>query len=275
MGIVFGYARVSTDDQDMALQVAALEKYGVQHIFSEHASGKTMERKSLKRVIKVMRSGDTLVVWKLDRLGRTLPGVLEMIEQLNKDNINLVSLTESFDTTSPMGKAFLQIALVFAELERNMISQRTKAGMAARKAADPSVKWGAKHFLSDFPERMKHVQGLYNAGEFSLEDRPSEKNPDAVIVKGMTAASLMAEVNAINVKAAKKVGNAETIRRWLRDGAPGLVRSTKEENSAMQKAFERGQEDWRNNKFDNPYPSASPLHDYWEQGQEQARSDHY
>lgn len=225
MGMMFGYARVSTDDQEMALQVAALKKHGVEHIFSEHASGKSMERKSLKRVVKVMRAGDTLVVWKLGRLGRTLTGVLEMIEALNRDGINLVSLTESFDTTSPMGKAFLQIALVFAELERNMISERTKAGMAARKAADPTVKWGARHFLDDYPERMAHVQGLYNAGYFAIEDRPNTKNPEAVIVKGMTAATLMAEVNAVKTKdKARSLKNAETIRRWLRAGAPGLKR---------------------------------------------------
>lgn len=226
MGRLFGYARVSTDDQDLALQLAALARHGVpeNYIFSEHASGKTMQRAALKRVVKVMRPGDTLVVWKLDRLGRTLTGVLEMIEALAKDGIDLISVTESFNTQTPMGKAFLQIALVFAELERNMISERTKAGMAARKAADPTVKWGMKHFLADFPDRMKHVQGLYNAGEFTLEARPSEKHPGALFMKGMTAAALMAEVNAVKVKGGRPIKNAETVRRWLREGAPGLTR---------------------------------------------------
>lgn len=207
-----------------------MQRHGIPltHIFSEHASGKSMQRKKLTLVVKVMREGDTLVVWKLDRLGRTLTGVLEMIERLNKEGIGLISLTESFDTTTPMGKAFLQIALVFAELERNMISERTKAGMAARKAADPDVKWGAKHFLADYPARMEHLQGLYNAGEFSLVDRPNEKHPSAVISKGINAAGLTAEVNAVKVKGAKPVGNVETIRRWLRQGAPGLDRTTKE-----------------------------------------------
>lgn len=224
MNKTFGYARVSTDDQDMALQVAALEKFGVDHTFSEHASGKNMQRKQIARVVKQMRRGDTLVVWKLDRLGRTLTGVLEMIEQLNRDGINLVSLTESFDTTTPMGKAFLQIALVFAELERNMISERTKAGMAARKAADPNVKWGSKHILRDYPKHLEHIQGLYNVGEFSLEDRPTEKWPNAVISKGMTAAMLLAEINAVRAKGVKAFKSPETVRRWLREGAPGLVR---------------------------------------------------
>lgn len=221
MGYVFGYARVSTDDQDLTLQESALLKYGVQpnHIFSEHASGKNMQRKELRLLVKVMREGDTLVVWKLDRLGRTLTGVLEMIEKLSRDGIALVSITEHFDTTSPMGKAFLQIALVFAELERNMISERTKAGMAARKAEDPDIKWGAKHFLRDHPERMAHVQGLYNAGHFALEPRGEG---GGYKIKGMSAAALMNEVNAIKAKGARKVKNAETVRRWLREGAPGL-----------------------------------------------------
>lgn len=225
--MTFGYARVSTDDQDLTLQIAALEKHGIPPdlIFSEHASGGSMQRKSLAMVLKVLREGDTLVVWKLDRLGRTLTGVLETIEKLNRDGIALVSLTESFDTATPMGKAFLQIALVFAELERNMVSERTKAGMAARKAADPDVKWGAKHFLNDYPERLVHVQRLFDAGQFKLVDRPSETNPSAVFLKGMTAAGLMAEINAVKVEGAKPVGNAETIRRWLRAGAPGLERN--------------------------------------------------
>jgi len=220
MSITFGYARVSTDDQDLTLQEAALKRHGILpvHMFSEHASGKNMERKELKLVVRLMRRGDTLVVWKLDRLGRTLSGVLEMIEKLNKDGIALVSLTESFDTTTPMGKAFLQIALVFAELERNMISERTKAGMAARKAADPDVKWGAKKAIEEHPKRLAHLQGLYNAGEFTVE--PREKG--GLKWKGMTAKAFVAEINAADKKA-RPVKNTATIERWFHAGAPGLV----------------------------------------------------
>lgn len=219
MSRTYGYARVSTDDQDLTLQVQALERFGVDHMFSEHASGKNMERKELKSVVKIMRPGDTLVVWKLDRLGRTLTGVLEMIEALNRDNINFVSVTESFDTTTPMGKAFLQIAMVFAELERNMISERTKAGMAARKAADPDVKWGAKKAIEEHPKRLAHLQGLYNAGEFTVEPRAA----GGLKWKGMTAKAFVAEVNAADPKA-RKVKSTATIERWFHAGAPGLAR---------------------------------------------------
>lgn len=208
------------------MQIAALKRYGVpqEWIYVEHASGGTMKRKQLSRLMRSMRDEDTLVVWKLDRLGRTLKGVLEMLEKIEAEGIKFVSITESFDTSSPMGKAMLQMAMVFAELERSMISERTKAGMAARKAANPDVKWGMKHFLSDFPKRMEHVQGLYNAGHFTVEPRPSKTSPDAVVAKGMTAAALMAEVNAVKEKGARDVQSAETVRRWLRQGAPGLVR---------------------------------------------------
>lgn len=104
-----------------------------------------------------------------------------------------------------------------------MISERTKAGMAARKAADPTVKWGSKHILRDYPNHMAHLQGLYNAGEFTLDPRPTKKWPSAVVSKGMTAAALLAEVNAVRAKGVKAFKSPETIRRWLREGAPGLV----------------------------------------------------
>lgn len=221
---MFGYARVSTDDQDLTLQLAALIRHGVpeDYIYSEHASGKTMQRRALSRVVRVMRPGDTLVVWKLDRLGRTLTGVLEMIEGLAKDGIDLISVTESFNTQTPMGKAFLQIALVFAELERNMISERTKAGMSARKAADPNVKWGAKKAIEEHPKRLAHLQGLYNAGEFTIEPRAA----GGFKWKGMTAKTFVAEINAADKKA-RPVKSAATIERWFHAGAPGLVHDVK------------------------------------------------
>nr|WP_321252921.1 hypothetical protein [uncultured Ruegeria sp.] len=105
-----------------------------------------------------------------------------------------------------------------------MISERTKAGMAARKAADPDVKWGAKHWFLDHPKRQKHIQGLYNAGEFHLVSRAA----GGVMIKSVTAGALMAEANAADPDA-KPVKNAESIRRWLREGAKGLVYSLEQD----------------------------------------------
>ena len=223
---LIGYARVSTDDQELRLQIDALTRYGVppDQIIQEKSSGGKMDRKGLRFLLKALREGDRVVVWKLDRLGRSLTGVIEVVEQIHAAGAELHSITEKIDTSSAMGRAFFHITLVFAELERSMISERTKAGMAARKAADPTIKWGSKHLITDYPKRMKHVQGLYNAGYFTLEDRPSETHPDAVISKGMTAGTLMAEINAVDVKDAPKIKNAETVRRWLRAGATGLTR---------------------------------------------------
>lgn len=201
----YGYARVSTDDQDLTLQVNALEKYGVDFIFSEHASGKNMRRKGLKRALKVIRSGDTLVVWKLDRLGRDLSGVLATIKAMDDQGISLVSLTEQFDTQTPMGKAFMQIALVFAELERNMISERTKAGMAAGRAA--GKRFGRSHSIRDFPKRIALLNKLDAAGE--LRDADGELR--------MSAQSLADRLNACDTKA-PVISNPETVRRWKREG---------------------------------------------------------
>ena len=220
-GRLFGYARVSTDDQDLRLQMQALEKYGVpeQRIYSEHASGKTVNRKAMNRVIRVMRSGDVLVVWKLDRLGRDMMGVYQMVEALHKGGIELVSLTEKVDTQSPMGKAFFQIGLVFAELERNMISERTKAGIAAAKAA--GSKFGRKPMIwgndNGSVKRLAYLQKLEDDGKL----RELHGDQWVLIPK---AKDLMAELNKPSrmSKDDKLIVNPETVRRWQREGFQGL-----------------------------------------------------
>jgi DNA invertase Pin-like site-specific DNA recombinase len=203
---LYGYARVSTEDQDLTLQRDALERYGVdpEWIYEEKASGGSMNRKVLARLLRSMRSEDTLVVWKLDRLGRSLSGVLEVLAQIESDGIHFVSVTESFDTSSPLGKAMLQICLVFAEMERNMISERTKAGMAIRKAQ--GVRFGAKHMIMDSPKRMAFLRQLEAEGE--LRDETGKQ-------LAVDANWLMNQLNAKD-KQAKQIKNAETVRRWAR-----------------------------------------------------------
>ncbi|MEY1555349.1 recombinase family protein [Yoonia sp. R2331] len=218
---LIGYARVSTEDQDLRLQVQAMERYGVPpgRIIKEKMSGKSLRGRKLNTALKYLRPGDRIVVWKLDRLARSVKDMIRVVETIEKAGADLVSLTEGVDTSTAMGRFFFHIIASIAELERGMISERTKAGMAARKAKDPDVKWGAKHWFDDFPKRRKHVQGLYNAGEFTLQ--PNGKG--GVKIKGMSALALMAEINAPGVIGdALPVKNAETIRRWLRAGAPGL-----------------------------------------------------
>ena len=137
-----GYARVSSITQDIELQKGALEKAGCQKIFSESVSGKDNNRTQLKAMIELLREGDIVVVYKIDRIARSLKGLIEIVESLNEKKVHLVSLDsgDRVDTTSPMGRAFFQIAGVFAELERGMIESRTKAGI--EKARLEGVKFG-------------------------------------------------------------------------------------------------------------------------------------
>lgn len=201
----------------MRLQIQALTKYGIPEnlIFEEKKSGKSVDRAILNLVRKILRSGDTLVVWKLDRLGRDLTGVLGVIEEMSAHGIELVSLTEKFDTTSAMGKAFLQISLVFAELERNMISERTKAGIAAKRArlTEAGREWGRKHMIRNNEARMDHMVTLVKAGVLWFDDEG--------FLVGLTAEQLRQELNEAdklaNGKKAKPIKSVESVRRYLRE----------------------------------------------------------
>jgi len=137
-----GYARVSSNSQDLQLQTQALLDAGCKKIFSESVSGKDNNRTQLMSMLDSLRPRDIVIVYKIDRIARSLKGLIEIIELLDSRNVDLVSLDsgDKVDTTSPMGKAFFQIAGVFAELERSMINARTKAGI--KKALEDGVKFG-------------------------------------------------------------------------------------------------------------------------------------
>ena len=137
-----GYARVSSSTQDLELQKEELLKAGCEKIFSESVSGKDNNRTQLIEMIGSLRVKDVVVVYKIDRIARSLKGLIEIVELLKDKKVDLVSLDsgDRVDTTSPMGKAFFQIAGVFAELERSMINARTKAGI--EKAKIDGVKFG-------------------------------------------------------------------------------------------------------------------------------------
>ena len=139
-----GYARVSSNNQDLELQKEELLKVGCKKIYSESVSAKNNNRAELMVMIESLRPDDIVVVYKIDRIARSLKGLIEIVELLNEKKVDLVSLDsgDKVDTTSPIGKAFFQIAGVFAELERGMINARTKAGIA--KARADGVKFGRK-----------------------------------------------------------------------------------------------------------------------------------
>ncbi len=132
--MLVGYARVSTQDQDPALQLDALRTAGCKRIFTERASGAQRERPELQTAIRCMRKGDTLVVWKLDRLARSIKQLIETVEALGEEGIGFRSLTEAIDTTTNGGRLVFHIFAALAEFERSIIRERTIAGLDAARA---------------------------------------------------------------------------------------------------------------------------------------------
>ena len=132
--MLIGYARVSKKDQDLALQQDALKSTGCERIYIEKASGAQRERPELNAALAYLRPGDTLVVWKLDRLARSIKQLIGTVEDLESKGIGFKSLTESIDTTSPGGKLIFHIFASLAEFERSIIQERTIAGLEAARA---------------------------------------------------------------------------------------------------------------------------------------------
>jgi DNA invertase Pin-like site-specific DNA recombinase len=132
--MLIGYARVSTQDQTLALQKDALEKLGCNKIFTDTASGAKAERIGLEEALEYVREGDTLVVWRLDRLGRSLKHLIETITELNNRKIGFKSIQESIDTTTSGGELIFHIFGALAEFERDIIRERTQAGLTAARA---------------------------------------------------------------------------------------------------------------------------------------------
>jgi DNA invertase Pin-like site-specific DNA recombinase len=132
--MLLGYARVSTDEQTTRMQLDALQAAGCERTFSERASGASAERPVLADLLGHVRKGDTLVVWRLDRLGRSLPHLIEIVQRLEGGGVGLRSLTEGIDTTTANGRLIFHLFGALAEFERELIRDRTRAGLAAARA---------------------------------------------------------------------------------------------------------------------------------------------
>lgn len=160
-----GYCRVSTEEQNPDLQLAALKAAGCEKIFTDKASGATTKRPQLKKCLDFLSDGDVLTVWKMDRLGRSLRDLIMLMDDLQGKGVGFCSLTESIDTTTPTGRAMWQMVGVLAELERSLIKERTKAGRAA--AMSHGVKMGRKPKLS--PQQIHHAKELIEQGKHPKE----------------------------------------------------------------------------------------------------------
>ncbi len=161
-----GYARVSTDDQNLSLQIDALEKAGCQKICRDQISGVKTERPGLQEALAYLRPGDTLVVWRLDRLGRSMKHLIDTVTMLEERGIGLQSLQESIDTTTSGGRLVFHIFGALAEFERNLIRERTQAGLQAARAR--GRKGGRRSKLD--AKKVDLLYQLYDERKHSIQE---------------------------------------------------------------------------------------------------------
>lgn len=155
-----GYARVSTDDQNLDLQLDALKASGAERIFTDKISGRIRKRDGLDKALTALNTGDVLVVWKLDRLGRSFRDLVTLADVIQSKGAHLISITDGIDTSSSVGLVVFRLMSVFADFERSLIAERTRAGLRARK--DRGQRLGRKPKLT--PEQSLEVKALLNAG---------------------------------------------------------------------------------------------------------------
>lgn len=161
-----GYARVSTDDQNLDLQRDALAKAGCSSIYEETASGKSSDRIELEHCLRALRAGDTLVVWRLDRLGRSVPDLVKIVAELEQRGIGFESLQEKIETESASGKLVFHVFAALAEFERNLIRERTRAGLAAARAR--GRKGGRKPALD--VKQIREIRALLKDPQIKVTD---------------------------------------------------------------------------------------------------------
>ena len=166
-GLLLGYVRVSKgDDQTNTLQTRALRAVGCRRLFEEAASGGRWDRPELHRMLDHLREGDTVVVWKLDRLSRSLKDVLHIMERIAKAGAGFRSITENIDTTTPAGRMMMQMVASFAEFERAMIRERTSAGLAAARAEG---RLGGRRKKLDATKRQEIAESVISGRKSGAE----------------------------------------------------------------------------------------------------------
>ena len=167
--MLIGYARVSTEEQNLDLQIDALVKAGVEptHIYREKISSRRKKRPELEHALKALRLGDTLVVWRLDRIGRSVIDLAQIAQDLNYQGIELRSLTEQLDTHTAGGRLIFNVFSAVAQFERDIISERTKAGLAAARKRG-TFRPGKKKALK--PKEARAMFVMYDSHEFTVAE---------------------------------------------------------------------------------------------------------
>ena len=176
--MLIGYCRVSTSDQNLSLQKDELKKFGCSKIYEDVASGSKSERVGLEAAIDFAREGDTIVIWKLDLLGRSLRDLIEIVNRLEQSGVSFVCITQNIDTRTPGGKLFFHIFGALAEYERELIRERTKAGLTAARAR--GRKGGRKPAMTE--EQIEQARAMM--------DNPKLKIKSIIKTLGISKATL-------------------------------------------------------------------------------------
>ena len=195
MGKRIGYARVSTDDQNLDLQRDALSLAGCSDIYEETISGKSASRPELDHCLKALRSADTLVVWRLDRLGRSLADLVRIVSQLEAAGVGFESITERIETASAAGRLIFHVFAALAEFERNLIRERTKAGLAAARAR--GRKGGRRPALDQ--QQIREIRALLRDPDIQVMDVANRY--------GVSRTTLYRHVGATRPKSVKPTKN--------------------------------------------------------------------
>lgn len=180
--MIIAYARVSTEQQELARQLDALQAHGYDKLIQEKYTGTKKDRAGLQQLLDIVRTGDTVLVESISRLGRNTVDILTIIEQLTQQGIEFVSLKENIDSSTPTGRAMLGMIAVISQLERDLIVQRTKEGMAAAKARGKHVGRPALD-----AQVIKDALQLYDNGQHSIKD--------IVRLTGISQGKLYKEIN--------------------------------------------------------------------------------
>lgn len=163
--MIFGYARVSTDEQNLDMQLDALNRYGAEKIYKEKMTGTRKDRPQLEELLKVLRKGDRVVVYKLDRISRSTKHLIELSEQFNELGVDFVSINDNIDTSTAIGKFFFRMMASIAELERDIISERTKGGLAAARARGRKGGRPSKQF-----EKVEMALKMYKSKDYTISE---------------------------------------------------------------------------------------------------------
>lgn len=187
--MLVGYARVCTDDQNLQVQRDALERAGCDTIYTDHQSGASAERPGLTTVFEVLRGDDTLVIWRLDRLGRSLKDVIHRVEQVERRGAGLRSLQENIDTTTRGGRRVFHLFGALAECERNLVRDRTQAGLSAArargrlggrpKALDPTKRAVARRLHREREHSIRDICRMMGISKSTLYNYLAESEADA------------------------------------------------------------------------------------------------